>query len=104
MNRDAPTAVTWFDSTPAPTTHVCMHACTLCQVIRRRPDYRDRRGSEYVEPEEIYVVATAHTSAASAEAARRVIEEVGALLLSSGLLDGVVAGCASGGWGARSPG
>ncbi len=46
-------------------------------MIRRRPDYQDRRGAEYVEPEEIYIVATAHTSAASAEAAARVIEEVG---------------------------
>ena len=45
-------------------------------MIRRRPDYRDRRGDEYVEPEEIYLVATAHTSAASAEAAARVIEAV----------------------------
>lgn len=48
----------------------------ITQVIRRRPDYQDRRGGDYVEPEEIYLVATAHTSAASAEAAARVIEAV----------------------------
>lgn len=59
------------------------------QVIRRRPDYRDRR-NEYVEPEEIYIVATAHTSAASADAARRVIEEV---RLMSQVLVGYVARC-----------
>ena len=46
------------------------------KVIRRRPDYKDRRGEEYMEPQEIYLVATAHTSAASAEAAARVIEAV----------------------------
>jgi pheromone shutdown protein TraB len=50
-------------------------------VIRRRADYQDRRGKEYVEPVEIYIVATAHTSTASAEAATRVIEEVGDVVL-----------------------
>ena len=48
----------------------------VLQVVRRRPDYIDRKGDEYVEPEEIYLVATAHTSARSAEAVARVIREV----------------------------
>ncbi|TFJ80427.1 hypothetical protein NSK_008168 [Nannochloropsis salina CCMP1776] len=45
-------------------------------VITRRPDYKDRRGDAYHEPEEIYLIGTAHTSQDSAAAVARVIREV----------------------------
>lgn len=48
----------------------------ILHIVTRRPDYRDRRGDEYVEPEEIYIIGTAHTSKESAEAVSRVIREV----------------------------
>eukprot|EP00624_Nannochloropsis_granulata_P004660 evm.model.NODE_33424_length_10147_cov_30.896521.2 len=48
----------------------------ILTIITRRPDYKDRRGDLYHEPEEIYLIGTAHTSSESAAAVARVIREV----------------------------
>jgi len=42
--------------------------------LPRRKDYIERRVDGYIEPEEIYILGTAHSSSQSAEDVRRVIE------------------------------
>ena len=45
-------------------------------VVPRAPGYSERRSDGYLEPELVYLVGTSHISAASAEAAARVVRAV----------------------------